>query len=93
MFVSAANQFRATTYVSAANQFRATTYVSTANYFRLTVINHNMKLQNNFLIYLAKTFGLILYWALVALFVWLFYDSYIAEDKWTDLFYSISFLS
>ena len=52
-----------------------------------------MKLQNKFLIYLAKTFGLILYWALVALFVWLFYDSYITEDKWTDLFYSISFLS
>lgn len=45
------------------------------------------------LTHLGKIVIMCAYWALVALFVWLFYDEYITKQTWTSLCISIAFAS
>ena len=45
------------------------------------------------LIQLGKSIIVILYWALVAFFVWLFYDEYIIEQQWPSICMCIAFSS
>lgn len=42
---------------------------------------------------LGKGIIVLLYWALVALLVWLFYDEYLAEQEWSSICKCIAFLS
>lgn len=43
--------------------------------------------------FLGKAVVLILYWTLVALFVWLFYDEYVTEQRWPSICMSVAFFS
>lgn len=49
--------------------------------------------MNKFLTLLGKGVALCLYWALVALFAWLFYDEYITEQSLHSIFLCIAFFS
>lgn len=49
--------------------------------------------MNKFLTLLGKGVVLCLYWALVALFAWLFYDEYITEQSLHSIFLCIAFFS
>lgn len=43
--------------------------------------------------FLGKAVVLILYWTLVALFVWLFYDEYVTEQRWSSICMSVALFS
>lgn len=43
--------------------------------------------------FLGKTVVLILYWTLVVLFVWLFYDDYVTEQRWSSICMSVALFS
>ena len=45
------------------------------------------------IIHLAKGISILFYWAVVALFVWLFYDEYLIEGSWLSICLCIAFFS
>jgi len=43
--------------------------------------------------HIAKCISILIYWAIVALFVWLFYDEYLIEGSWLSICLCIAFFS